>query len=195
MHLLNRLRVTATSVAAVISALTHVARHRGKAQGATSLAPGDEAPDFTLEASDGRTYRLSDYRGRQAVVLAWFPRAFTGGCTTQCESLALSAAQIRRMNVAFFGASVDSAATNRAFARSFRLDFPILSDPDTTTARAYGVLGASGYALRWTFYIGVDGRILDIDTRVHVRSHGPDVERRLNVLQAGGMVLKRPSAP
>ena len=52
------------------------------------LKVGDPAPDFTLQASDGKEYRLSDFRGKQAVVLAWFPRAFTSGCTVECKSLA-----------------------------------------------------------------------------------------------------------
>ena len=45
---------------------------------------GDEAPDFTMTGSDGKTYKLSDFKGKQAVVVAWFPRAFTGGCTKEC---------------------------------------------------------------------------------------------------------------
>ena len=53
---------------------------------ATELKPGDPAPDFTLPGSDGKTYHLADYRGKEAVVLAWFPKAFTPGCTTECKS-------------------------------------------------------------------------------------------------------------
>jgi peroxiredoxin Q/BCP len=63
------------------------------------------------------------------------------------------------------------------------LDFPILSDPSKDVARAYGVLSASGYASRWTFYIGADGRILDIDRRVSVGSHGRDVASKLSELK------------
>ena len=75
----------------------------------------------------------------------------------------------------YFGASVDSPETNARFAQSLDLDYPILSDPAKNVARAYGVLSASGFASRWTFYIGVDGRILDIDKRVNASSHGADV--------------------
>ena len=82
----------------------------------------------------------------------------------------------------YFGASVDSPETNARFARSLGLPFPILSDATKAVARAYGVLSASGYASRWTFYIGVDGRILDIDTRVSSASHGRDVVARLTEL-------------
>jgi len=77
--------------------------------------------------------------------------------------------------VRYFGASVDSPETNARFAASIGVDYPILSDPEKTVARAYGVLGASGFASRWTFYIGDDGRILDIDRKVSAASHGRDV--------------------
>jgi len=84
--------------------------------------------------------------------------------------------------VRYFGASVDSPETNARFARSLGLPFPILSDATKAIARAYGVLSVTGYASRWTFYIGVDGRILDIDKRVSSASHGRDVVARLTEL-------------
>ena len=65
---------------------------------------------------------------------------------------------MRHLNVSYFAASVDSAETNRRFAESLGLVFPILSDPTKEVARAYGVLAPSGFASRWTFYIGADGR-------------------------------------
>ena len=82
----------------------------------------------------------------------------------------------------YFGASVDSPETNARFAASIGVDYPILSDPEKTVARAYGVLGASGFASRWTFYIGDDGRILDIDRKVTAGSHGRDVVARVKSL-------------
>jgi thioredoxin-dependent peroxiredoxin len=86
------------------------------------------------------------------------------------------------MPAVLFAASVDSEETNRKFAESLGLTYPILSDPTKETARAYGVLGPSGYASRWTFYIGADGRILDIDKKVSASAHGADVVRRLTEL-------------
>ena len=82
----------------------------------------------------------------------------------------------------YFAASVDSPETNARFAESLGLDFPILSDPDKKVARAYGVLSPSGFASRWTFYIGRDGRILDIDKHVSASSHGPAIAARLREL-------------
>ena len=63
------------------------------------LQVGDMAPDFTLQASDGQTYTLADFRGEQAVVIAWFPRAFTRGCTIECKSLAENGHLIREYDV------------------------------------------------------------------------------------------------
>ena len=89
---------------------------------------------------------------------------------------------MRHLNVSYFAASVDSAETNRRFAESLGLVFPVLSDPTKEVARAYGVLGSSGFASRWTFYIGADGRILDIDTKVSAASHGRDIVAKLTQL-------------
>jgi thioredoxin-dependent peroxiredoxin len=79
----------------------------------------------------------------------------------------------------YFAASVDSADINRRFAESLGLPYPVLSDPTKGVARAYGVLATSGYASRWTFLIGADGRILDIDKTVKASTHGADVEQRV----------------
>ena len=79
-------------------------------------------------------------------------------------------------------ASVDDPETNREFAAANEADFPVLSDPDKTTAAAYGVLTDAGYAARWTFYIDRDGRIAHIDKRVSAVSAGADIARRLEKL-------------
>jgi thioredoxin-dependent peroxiredoxin len=81
--------------------------------------------------------------------------------------------------VQYFAASVDSVETNARFAASLGIDYPILSDPSKEVARAYGVLAPSGFASRWTFYIGADGRVLAIDQQVHAASHGADIAAKL----------------
>jgi peroxiredoxin Q/BCP len=78
--------------------------------------------------------------------------------------------------------SVDDAETNKKFAAEHDADFPILSDPDKKVAEAYGVLMAAGFASRWTFYIGPDGKILDIDKKVSAKSAGEDMVARLGAL-------------
>lgn len=140
---------------------------------AAASRAGEAAPDFSLAGSDGKTYHLADFKGRKAVVLAWFPKAFTGGCTAECKSMKESGAEIAKAGVAVFAISVDDAATNRKFAESLGLDYPILSDPTKATAKAYGVLNpANGLASRVTFYIGKDGRIAQVDEAVQPTAHG-----------------------
>jgi len=153
---------------------------------AADLKVGDPAPDFTLQATDGKTYKLSDFKGKQAVVLAWFPKAFTQGCTIECKSLAEHGDLIRKYDVTYFMASVDpldGAQGNKAFAETHKADFPLLSDPTKETAKAYGVLAERGFANRWTFYIGKDGRILAIDKTIKVATSAEDMAAKLGELK------------
>jgi peroxiredoxin Q/BCP len=91
--------------------------------------------------------------------------------------------------VAYFAASTDDAETNRKFAESLGLDYPILSDPSQETAKAYGVL-SGGFAARHTFYIGLDGKILFVDREVQAGTAGQDAVRRLTEL---GVPRKTPA--
>ena len=139
---------------------------------AADLKVGDPAPDFELTASDGKTYRLADFKGKQAVVLAWFPMAFTSGCTIECKSLAENGDLIKAYDVTYFMASVDSIngeKGNAAFAKAHNADFPILGDPTKQVAQSYGVLSAAGYANRWTFYIDKLGLVSYVDKDVNAR--------------------------
>lgn len=145
------------------------------------LAVGDAAPDFALQGSDGRQYRLADFRGRQAVVLAWFPRAFTSGCTIECKSLARNGDKIRAFEVSYFMASTDPLDKNVAFAEDTDADFPLLSDPQGEVAKAYGVY-TRGFARRYTFYIDIDGRIAHIDRKVRPASSAEDMLANLERL-------------
>jgi peroxiredoxin Q/BCP len=138
--------------------------------GAAELKVGDDAPNFKLAASDGKTYQLSDFKGKQAVVLAWFPAAFTQGCTIECKSLAENGHLIKKYDVTYFMASVDAIEGergNKAFAEAHSADFPLLGDPTKETATAYGVLNERGRANRWTFYIDKNGKIAYIDKEVN----------------------------
>ena len=149
---------------------------------AAELEAGDPAPDFTLQASDGRTYSLADFKGKQAVVVAWFPRAFTSGCTVECKSLAENGDLIRQYDVTYFMASVDPLAKNIEFAKETEADFPLLSDPGKDVAKAYGVLQMGSFARRETFYIGVDGNIMKIDRDVRPDTSAQDMASTLGAL-------------
>jgi len=150
---------------------------------AQELKVGDAAPDFEMPGSDGKTYKLSEFKGKQAVVVAWYPRAFTGGCTKECKSFKEDGAKIRAFEVAYFTASNDEAKKNKEFAESLSVDYPILSDPDSSVSKKYGVFNPERKAaMRWTFYIGADGKILYIDKTVKTDAHGADVAAKLKEL-------------
>jgi peroxiredoxin Q/BCP len=146
---------------------------------------GDKAPDFSLTGSDGKTYGLADFKGKQAVVLAWFPKAFTGGCTKECKSIGASSAKLKPLGIAYFTASVDTPEQNKKFAESLGLDYPILSDPDKKVATAYGVVhGERKVAERWTFYIDKEGTIKFVDKGVQKKTEtaGDDIAAKAKEL-------------
>jgi peroxiredoxin Q/BCP len=162
------------------------------ASAAAELQAGDSAPDFSLAASDGKTYSLADFKGKKAVVLAWFPKAFTQGCTIECKSLAANGDKLRQFDVAYFMVSVDPVEGekgNKAFAESEKADFPLLGDPTQEVAKAYGVFNPErGIAMRWTFYIAKDGTIAAIDKAVKPPTSAEDVLAKLEELK----IPKRP---
>ena len=99
------------------------------------------------------------------------------------KSLRESGDKLRRFEVTNYAASTDTPEKNTKFAESLNADFPILSDAEGTIAQAYGVLiPVVGVASRWTFYVGKDGRILDIDKAVKAATHGEAVAKRLEEL-------------
>ena len=152
------------------------------AQTPVELKVGDPAPNFTLPATDGKTYNLSDFKGKSAVVVAWFPKAFTQGCTIECKSLAENGHLIKGYQATYFMASVDPLEENTKFGAEYKADFPLLSDPTKKTAEAYGVLNQRGMANRWTFYIGKDGKIQHIDKAVKPATSAEDMAAKLGEL-------------
>jgi peroxiredoxin Q/BCP len=150
---------------------------------ATDLKVGDKAPDFKLQATTGDYYQLSDYKGKQAIVLAWYPMANTRGCTIECKSLVEKGHLIREYNASYFMASVDPLDENRDFAKKTGADFPMLSDPTKDTAKAYDVLNFVRVASRVTFYISIEGNILKIDEDINPKTAAEDIARHLKKLK------------
>jgi thioredoxin-dependent peroxiredoxin len=190
------MRFLTTAALVAIAAATLAAQTPAPGGTPVELKVGDPAPDFSLQASDGKTYKLSDFKGKKAVVVAWFPKALTAGCTIECKSLAEHGDMIKKYNVEYFMASVDPLDKNIEFAKAKSVDlggtrgvvekkeadFPILSDPTKATATAYGVLGPSGFANRWTFYIGKDGKIAAVDKTIKVATSAEDMAAKLGEL-------------
>jgi peroxiredoxin Q/BCP len=164
---------------------------------AVELKVGDKAPNFKLQGSDGKTHSLADYAGKKVVAVAWFPAAFTQGCTIECKSLAENGDKIKKYDAQYFMASTDSIEKNTEFAKATKVmlngnevlkkeaDFPLLSDPTKEVATAYGVLSPRGTAMRWTFYIGKDGRILAIDKAVKPATSAEDMMAKFDELHVG----------
>ena len=144
-----------------------------------ALEVGQPAPDFSLAGSDGKTYRLADFAGKRGFVLAWFPKAFTSGCTAELEDLRDAAGAIAAYDAAVFMVSLDTPEKNAEFARSVDAKHVLLSDPDGHVAKAFGVAGLGGYAKRWTFYVDKDGIVRAIDTEISTHTAGQDIARKL----------------
>ena len=140
----------------------------GPALGCAALASGhkpqvgEEAPPVVLDATTGGKVTLADYRGKQAVVLAFFPKAFTGGCTQEMTNWGQVFDKLGAADAQIFGVSTDDLETQKKFSASLKLPFPLLADPDGIAAKSYGILSAGLYAVRTTFVIGADGKVLKI---------------------------------
>jgi thioredoxin-dependent peroxiredoxin len=134
---------------------------------------GDAAPDFALEAPDGRTIRLSDYRGQKNVVLFFYPRDETPGCTVEACTFRDSHEAFARAGAEVIGISADDGASHVRFATRHRLPMLLLSDPAGLVRARYGVRGALGlFPGRVTFLIDREGIVRHVtDSQLRVRSH------------------------
>jgi peroxiredoxin len=159
MKLLNTFIMNAVAAVALLAQAT--APSGGMAPLPTNLKVGDMAPDFTLPSTTGEKVTLSSFRGKNSVVLAFFPAAFTGGCTKEMQTYQLGIDKFKGTNAVVFGVSEDNTPSQKEFAAKLGLSFPILSDFfDRKVAEAYGVLMPKlGIANRVTFVIDPEGKI------------------------------------
>ena len=145
------------------------------------LEPGVKAPAFTLKDGEGKGHRLRDYAG-QWVVLYFYPRDNTPGCTREACDFRDARPRLARRNVAVLGVSADSAASHEKFAARFKLNFPLLVDGDGKVSRAYGVwqekslYGRKSYGIvRSTFLVDPEGKLRKIYRKVRVQGHVEEV--------------------
>ena len=136
---------------------------------------GDTAPDFTLEDSYGNKYTLSDYKDKNPVVVYFYPKANTPGCTTEACGIRDSWDKFKENNIVVLGVSVDSKESIKKFINDHNLNFPLLSDETKEVSKKYGVLNNIGLDSRITFIIDKDGKIADIIRDVDVTTHADDV--------------------
>ncbi len=146
------------------------------------VSAGKLAPKFKLPASTGKTIGLDDYKGKQTVVLYFYPRADTPGCTTEACAFRDALADYDKAKVAVLGISPDDEAAVTKFADRFRLNFPLLADADHAVAEKYGVwqeksMYGNKYmgAARTTFVIGNDGKVLHVFEKVKPAGHDQEV--------------------
>jgi thioredoxin-dependent peroxiredoxin len=136
---------------------------------------GKPAPDFELESDSGETVRLSDLRGTP-VVLYFYPKDDTPGCTRQACGIRDTWSEFERAGAKVFGVSADSAASHEKFKAKYSLPFPLLADPEHRLGEPYGVAreGKNSYE-RSTFVIDADGNVAKILRRVNPDSHADQV--------------------
>jgi peroxiredoxin Q/BCP len=120
------------------------------------LRVGDQAPDFELEGTESRTYRLADYRGSR-VIIAFYPGDFTPVCTRQFCSYRDDGDRIEALGVRMLGISPQSVESHERFVEQHGLTVPLLSDPDKRIARSYGVIGPMGLVRRSIFLVDGEG--------------------------------------
>jgi thioredoxin-dependent peroxiredoxin len=150
------------------------------------LEVGDKAPAFRTKDHDGRTVKLSDFKGRK-VVLYFYPKDDTPGCTTEACGIRDSYAEFERRGVAVLGVSTDSEASHRKFVDKYELPFTLLADTDREIVEAYGVWGEKklyGRAYmgtqRVTYLIDEKGRIEAVWPKVSPKTHAADILARLD---------------
>jgi len=154
------------------------------------LEAGDIAPDFILPDQDGEEVTLSDYRGR-TVVLYFYPRADTPGCTTQACGVRDHATDYEAAGATVIGVSPDPVRAVSGFADKYSLRFPLLADADHAVADAYGTWGERRMygktywgVSRSTFIIDPDGRIARVFEKVSPKTHDDEILEALGELQA-----------
>ena len=132
---------------------------------------GDVAPQFEGQDQDGKTVKLADFAGKKIVLLYFYPKDFTGGCTKEACGFRDRLGGLQTNNVEVIGVSFDSAESHKKFIADYKLNFRLLSDPDGKIVDAYGVqVVGRKMARRVSFLIGRDGKI------VHVTDSGnPDL--------------------
>ena len=142
---------------------------------------GEQAPDFELVSDSGSLVRLSALRGKP-VVLYFYPRDNTPGCTTQACGIRDAYGEFERAGVTVLGVSPDTVTSHARFKAKFGLPFSLLSDPDKEVAQSYGVWGEKmRYGRKYlgikrtTFVIGADGTVVKVFANVNVAMHSGEV--------------------
>lgn len=148
---------------------------------------GTQAPDFTLMNNEGKSVSLHDYRGKW-VVLYFYPKDFTSGCTMEAHNFQHDLQQYQRIGATILGVSVDSVESHKGFCAKERLNFKLLADTGGAVSAKYGSLmnyNGNQLSARNTFLIDPEGRIAKVFTHVDPSKHSAEVLSALSQLQHG----------
>ncbi len=138
-----------------------------------ALTVGTVAPNFTTVDDEGKTVSLSDFKGK-IVVLYFYPKDDTPGCTKQAQSFRDNFAQYQDKEMVVLGVSMDDQTSHQQFKEKYGLPFQLLVDADGAITQAYDVSGG-GYAKRVTYIIDAEGKISYVDDKVNTASHAVDI--------------------
>ena len=144
--------------------------------GAEMPKVGDKAPEFSVAASDGTTARLQDYVGKGNIVLYFYPKDDTKGCTAEACGIRDTMDEFKGLDAIVLGVSFDSVESHKAFIAKYHLPFVLLADTDKKVAKAYGVADdSSKVASRVTFVIDKNGKIAFVDPKVNPATHAAEI--------------------
>ncbi len=144
------------------------------------LQEGSPAPDFSLKATDGSTVQLSQFKGKKNVVLYFYPKDDTPGCTKEACSFRDDISQITGKDAVVLGVSVDDTDSHKAFTEKFHLNFPLLSDMGGTVSKAYDAFRPEkGNSARVTAIIDKEGKIKKVFPQVNPEGHSQEVLKYL----------------
>ncbi len=150
------------------------------------LKVGDKAPAFSLKNTEGKTVKLSDFKGRK-LVLYFYPKDLTPGCTKEACAFRDDYAELKKRGIEVAGVSADDAASHQKFTEKYSLPFTLLSDPEHAMIEKYGAWGEKNMygkkymgIMRYTYIIDEEGRIAHIFHKVKPETHAQDVLKAID---------------
>ena len=154
--------------------------------GGDMLTAGQTAPDFALKDAQGKTHKLSDYKGK-LVVLYFYPKDDTPGCTAEACNIRDNYDDLLKRNIVILGISFDDRESHQKFSEKYKLPFPILSDNDKKVAKQYGAMRGALLSFvgpkRITYLIDEQQKILHVFEKVDTKNHSAQILKLLNSMK------------
>ena len=159
---------------------------------------GKPAPDFTLKDQDGKDVKLSSFKGKKSVLIAFYPKDFTGGCTEELKGFGADHDSFVKSGVQVLGVSVDPVDSHKKFCDSLKLPFPLLSDEGGKVSKLFGVLNTSdkgSMSARSVFLVNKDGTVKYADDKYDLKPADDHAALMKAVKDAGGAGPAEPKGP